>query len=385
MMRLALSSNFPMHTQKTKNGEYTPVPWEGAVCAMCTSELDCRNKDEFCNIKGCCEKGECATDADCLTIASTNPYYRVPGVDSYGYDLNPMHPQDNETVLRAACDTNKDCVAYNSYGMIKYGLQPTPLWISQPPLPGLSPWALYVKKNALLEKNPHVLMTNTIKTYCSKDANKINQRSGDATNRLSDRDITGVCRQCLVCDADTDCPEATMCDLEAKCCVNNPCYTATPEKGAWVDGHYSRDPQCDCPAEKPYCCLFNSSDIYSAYCSATSCASMDKLKACAYICEDPHQLFDAVICKANQRCCNQSEGTPACCSPGSDCGAQSNACMANQPMVKCAATAPFADVDCFASQTCCNADTSAPPVCCSNVLQTCSPRGNACSAKTKQQ
>jgi hypothetical protein len=59
--------------------------------------------------------------------------------------------------------------------------------------------------------------------------------------------------------------------------------------------------------------------------------------------------------------------------------------MANQPMVKCAATAPFADVDCFASQTCCNADTSAPPVCCSNVLQTCSPRGNACSAKTKQQ
>jgi hypothetical protein len=205
------------------------------------------------------------------------------------------------------------------------------------------------------------------------------------TTGLSDRDITGVCRQCLVCAADTDCPEATMCDLEVNCCVNNPCFTATPEKGTWVDGHYSREPQCECPTDKPYCCLSNSSNSYSAFCSERPCASLDKLKACGYICEDPHQLFDAVMCKANQRCCNQSEGAPTCCSPGSDCGQNSNACSANHPMVKCAATAPFTDVDCFSSQTCCNSDTSAPPVCCNNVSQSCSPTGNTCFVQKTQQ
>ena len=363
---LALAANFPVQTQENSNGGYVPVPWNNVACAPCTSELDCRAKDQRCNSHGCCEAGECATDEDCFSQFSRDSYYRVPSFDSFGYDINPMHPQDNPIILDAACSTNPECVAYTAYGMIKYELQPANTWLSQPPIPGLPPWVMYIKKNALDNKDPRIKMTHGVKTYCAR----MNQNETGVVNY---RNTTGVCRQCLECATHDDCPNSAVCDPTSNCCVNNPCYTATPENGEWVDGHYSRDPQCVCTDDKPFCCLTDPNNAQSAFCSETPCSAQNRVMACSYICEDPHQKFDAVVCKANQRCCNNGSGAPVCCSEGTDCAVEENQCMehADPKLVKCPATPPFEDVFCFPGQLCCNEVKEAPPSCCNNPTAGC--------------
>lgn len=402
--RLALASNFPSKTQETPNHDYIPVPWNDAACAPCISELDCRANDQYCSKDGCCTRGECKTDNDCSALFSRNPYYAVPSFESFGHDLNSLHPQDNPTVLQAACSVNPGCVAYNSYGMLKHELEPTSGWISQPPITGLAPWITYIKKTELDNKNPHIKMKHGIKTFCSRTASHVNSHNVDNLQPNSEtefnyRDITGVCRQCLYCEADTDCPSSTICNTGNNCCVNNPCFTATPENGKWVDAHYSREPQCVCPDDKPFCCLNDPENIHSVLCSAVPCDSLDKHTACSYICEDPHKQFDAVICKANQRCCNAAGGAPICCSPGSDCNnptSSSNQCETitlpaphdnatdsqYNGLVKCASLSKkFDDIYCFPTQTCCNQIDTHPPVCCNNPAAGCHPNtdgGNTC-------
>ena len=409
--RVALASNFPVKIQETTNHDYIPVPWNNATCAPCTSELDCRALDQFCNRDGCCFQGECKTDEDCFALFSNEPYYSVRSFESFGNDLNPLHPQDNPTVLKAACSINPACVAYNSYGMLKHDLQPASSWISQPPITGLAPWITYIKKTELDNKNPHIKMTRGIKTFCSRSVNAVNSHSTSkpATNGeepFNFRDVTGICRTCLNCESDNDCPSSTICNKNSNCCVNNPCYSATPENGKWVNAHYSRDSQCVCPEDKPFCCLNDPENIHSTLCSATSCDLIDKHTACSYICEDPRKQFDAVFCKANQRCCNAAEGAPVCCSPGTDCnnptspGNQCEAVTVTTPsadagagdhtprdstrdgLVTCASKSKkFEDVFCFPTQLCCNNIDTHPPVCCNNPAAGCHPDtdgGNGC-------
>jgi hypothetical protein len=310
-LSLATAANFPVKTLQLTTNQYVPAPYEKDNCSPCVSELDCRSLDEFCNAQGCCAKGQCSTDGDCAAMSLLDRYYTVPGFDSIGYDLNPLHPQDNQKVLRTACDVNPDCVAYTSYGMLKHTVSPVTAWIPQPSIRGLAPWIMYIKKTAINEKDPRIRMTTGVREFCQP------QNDVDAQSYLN-----GLCRQCVTCSADTDCPDSTVCDTTSSCCVNNPCYSATSENGKWVDGHYSRDPQCDCPADKPYCCLDNSQDVHSAFCSDVPCTERRKVRACSYICESENGKYDSVMCLANQRCCNASKdpavpGPPTCCAAGS--------------------------------------------------------------------
>lgn len=328
--RLANATNFPKKTLRVKKHEYVTTPYEDENCSSCTSELDCRRADEFCNAQGCCVKGKCATDADCQSLSSLNHYYTVPGFDSFGYDLNPLHPQDNPKVLRSACDVNPACVGYTSYGMLKHGIQPAAAWTTEPAITGMTPWIMYLKKTAVDQKNPNILMAKGVKEFCAP------QNSFHADGSY----LNGLCRQCLVCSSNADCPESTVCDTVRECCVNNPCFTATPEKGKWVDGRYDREPQCDCPADKQYCCLDNPEDVHSAFCSAVPCTQVRKVLACSYLCEDSGGTYDAVMCKANQQCCNAPDaGPPVCCTgtgTGTPCSMSGGA---NQCAVAAAAPA----------------------------------------------
>ena len=302
--RLANATNFPKKTLKIKTHEFLTMPYADDNCSSCTSELDCQAEDEFCNAQGCCVKGECRTNAECQALSALNHYYNVPGFDSFGYDLNALHPQDNPKVLRSACDVNPACVGYTSYGMLKSGIQPAALWITEPAINGMAPWIIYLKKTAVDQKNPNIKMTTGVKEFCAL-------QSKDQTDGSY---LKGLCRQCVACNSNDDCPESSVCDTERECCVNNPCYTATPEKGEWVDGHYDREPQCDCPNDKRYCCQNDAQNVHSAFCSAVPCMQVRKMLACSYLCEDSGGTYDAVMCKANQQCCNAANaGPPVCC------------------------------------------------------------------------
>lgn len=390
--RVALATNFPKKTLKTQTNEYIPAPWNDAFCAPCISELDCPLSEEYCGKDNCCTRGECRTDEDCFAFFSQEKYYKVPGFESFGHDLNPLYPQDNTTVLEAECSINPTCVGYNSYGMLKHHLEPSSAWISQPPLKGLLPWITYIKKTELDNKNPNIKMTHGIKSFCSRPVNAIG--GGDletGETGINYRDLTGMCRQCLQCDADTDCPSSEICNTVKHCCVSNPCFTATAENGKWVDAHYAREPQCVCPDDKPFCCLTDRDNVNSASCSADPCDALDRITACSYICESPDKKFDAVFCKANQRCCNKADGPPVCCSPGSDCSSNStspnNQCEAvtlppvahgtdadstHNGLVKCASLSKyFDDVYCFPTQLCCNQNDTRAPVCCNDPAGGC--------------
>jgi hypothetical protein len=387
--RVALATNFPKKTEKTHNNDFVAVPWNDAFCAPCISELDCPRPEEYCGKDNCCTRGECRTDEDCFAFYAQDKYYKVPGFESFGYDLNPLFPQDNTAVLEAECSVNPKCVAYNSYGMLKHHLEPASAWIQQPPLKGLTPWITYIKKSELDGKNPNIKMTHGVKSFCSRPV--ANNQNSDT--ELNYRDLDGMCRQCLFCEADSDCPNSEMCNTVQNCCVNNPCFTATAENGKWVDAHYSREPQCDCPDDKPHCCLSDRDNIYSAQCSAVPCDAIDRLVACSYICESPTKQFDSVFCKANQRCCNKGNGPPMCCSHGSDCSSSStNQCepvtlppdvadSTHTGLVKCPSLSKrYDDVYCFPTQTCCNQIDTEPPVCCNNPAAGChsGPGANGC-------
>lgn len=357
--RVAVAGNFPVPTLMSPNQTYAATPWRTQSCALCSSELDCRMEDEYCGSDGCCHKGECVQDDDCAQQDALNQYYRVDSYDSFGANINPQNPQNDLTLTKTLCDVNPLCVGYNSYGYLKHTIPPPQLWMPQPPVQGVVPWSLYIKKSATQGKAPKVQLPYGIKQYCTQ--------THPPTTRFATP--TGLCRQCIGCERDSDCPDAAVCSSPPGCCVNNPCFTATPEDGRWVDGGYSREPQCECAPDQPYCCLQDAANLHSATCSATPCEQQDRVRACAYVCEDPNKKFDAVMCKANQRCCTGKEGPPVCCAPTTDCDAgATNACTPQPvPLTECADKrgAPYSSVFCAPSEICCNAN-KAPPSCCNN-------------------
>lgn len=371
--RIALAGNFPVPTVATENQTHEPTPWRSTTCAFCTSELDCRLKDEYCGSDGCCHKGECVQDDDCVQQDALQPYYRVDGFDSLGSNINPMNPQNDLALVQKLCDVNPDCVAYNSYGLLKYSISPPHLWTPQPStsaLPELTPWSLYIKKTATQGSGAKVKLPRGVKQYC--------------TPSPPGKDfalMTGLCRQCIGCSTDNECPDSTLCNTKQGCCVNNPCYVATPEAGTWVDGRYARENQCDCATDEPYCCLRNPADIHSAFCSKQPCDVVDKVRACSYICEDPKRKHDAVVCKGNQYCCNGKDGAPVCCSGGCG-GGSTNQCLKSTGLIECKAAVgtPYESAYCTQSQKCCN-DAQAPPVCCNRPELGCYQTGtqNGCN------
>lgn len=366
-VRVASARNFPVPTINYPDDAYGPQPWTAYTCSPCSSERDCPSPFEFCSYIGCCMPGECETDADCESIDATETYYKVNNFSSVGASINSLHPQDNLYVTRKACDVNSDCVGYDSYGYIKARIQPPALWLPAPPVKDLPPWVLYIKKSATEGNNPQVQLMNGIKNFCARaPATKLPQGANLAM---------GMCRQCLTCKADSDCPASTVCDETLNCCVSNPCYIAKPELGKWVDGQYTREPQCaNCGADEKYCCLADYRNPLSGYCSKQPCSTQQQVRACSYICEDPQGKHDAIMCRANQRCCNDFDGAPVCCSPGSDCNSGnghalgnggSNACIKDERAHKCE-TPGFPPLTCFGSQTCCNANTEKAPSCCAH-------------------
>lgn len=368
--RIATGSNFPVPTQQQPGFTYTPLPWEQTSCTWCESNSDCRSPMEYCDFDGCCHAGQCLKDSDCVEASNKLKYFELKGFDSFGNDSNAQHPQDNRTLLETACDVNPDCIAYTAYGFLKHKIEPPEFWDQQPPIPGLPQWVMYLKKSALEQKNANVGLVHGMKIYCGSP--EFAAYGGVGGN------ITGVCRDCLACEKDEDCPISTSCN-EKGCCVNNPCYTATPEDGEWIDGHYSRSNQCVCSNGEKYCCLADPGNVFSAYCSKKPCKEDNNIMACAYVCEDPERKFDAVMCKANERCCNTGPGAPICCAPGSDCNtgdSHENTCTAGT-MKKCEGSGNFQDILCFHSQTCCN-NAQGPPVCCNDPHACRSGETNIC-------
>jgi hypothetical protein len=357
--RVAVAANFPVPTLMTPNKQFVPTPWRRTSCALCSSELDCRLKDEYCASDGCCRKGECMDNSDCEEQDSLNQYYRVDNFDSLGSDINPLNPQNDLSLTKKLCDESPNCVGYNSYGLLKYTIRPPDLWTPQPPLEELTPWSLYIKKSATVGKSPKVNLPSGIKQFCKLTTPPSPQFATP----------TGRCHNCLGCASDDECPDATVCNMASGCCVNNPCFVASPLKGRWVDGRYVRENACDCPGGEPYCCLANEGDQGSAYCSSQPCELSDHVRACSYICEDPTKQHDAVMCKGNERCCNTRGGPPTCCAASSDCAmdAKVNQCSTTPvKLTECAAAAgsSFKSVMCKPSEICCNGTTIAPPVCC---------------------
>lgn len=370
-VRAAVGANFPMPAVSVNQKSVkAPHPWDTAACSACSSELDCRSNFEFCAPNGCCERGECETDAQCSALFGNNPYYTIQGFDSYGSDINPLHPHDSITVLKTACDSNPDCVGFTSYGLMKHTVQHPRFWYEEPPIPDLPHWTLYLKKTAVDQQHPQMKLPKGIKSYCSMPYTTSQQHDFDRSPSL----IRGTCKTCLACSSDDDCPNADVCDTTVGCCVNNPCYVATAENGKWIDGHYSRDPQCNCPPNQKFCCLSNFNDPLSAYCSETPCSEQDAVRACMYICEDPSGKYDSTMCKANEVCCNRGDGPPGCCPKDHPCSDSSNACSSTtvEPQL-CAAPkgTKFRDVYCAANEQCCNSQPDAPPVCCSDKKLGC--------------
>lgn len=368
-VRVAVSGNFPVPAQQTPNQTFTPTPWKRTSCALCTSELDCRLPNEYCGADGCCHLGECDQDDDCVTQDVLNQYYKIDNFDSLGSDINPLNPQNDLTVTKTLCDVNPSCVGYNSYGVLKYAIRSPAQWTPQPPVDKLVPWSLYIKKTAVQGEEPQVVLPGGVKQFCGRTVPPPSQFSVPK----------GRCQQCLGCGSDDDCPDSTVCNLVHGCCVNNPCFEATAEEGRWVDGRYSRENECDCPGGEPYCCLAVPTNPHSAYCSTEPCETQDKVRACSYICEDPKKQFDAVMCRANERCCNSGDGAPVCCGADSDCaGGQANACLRTKvTLTECAGAPGFPSVYCRPSELCCNVSTTGPPECCSQLSLGCYTGGEA--------
>ena len=363
-VRVAMASNFPVATARLPNDAFGAQPWTLFTCAPCSTERDCRSPFEFCNPNGCCVEGECGSNEDCEHQQATEPYYKLNNFESMGGSINSLHPQDDAYVTRKVCDVNPDCVGYNSYGYAKHTIQPPKLWYAQPPVRDLPPWELYIKKSALAGENPKVKLPQGIKTYCEPMPST---RESQEAAKKSANFVTGVCRQCLKCKGDDDCPASTVCDEVKECCVNNPCYVATPEYGKWIDGRYPRENQCaGCKDDEPYCCLADHRNPLSGYCSKEACAKKEQVRACSYVCEARDNSADAIMCKANQRCCNLKNGAPQCCSPGYDCSPDGNGCVKDEKRRTCSVSG-YNPITCFGSQTCCNKNKNQPPHCCTGA------------------
>ena len=369
--RLATSENFPMPTQNGDGATALPLPWQNSDCSPCVFDSQCNSQHEYCGPERCCIEGVCTTNDDCRLQAEDETYNIFRGYDSFGYDLNPFQPYDDLKVAQDICDDNPKCVGYNSYGVLKYKIMKPSLWIDKPPVADLPPWILYLKKAKKDVKDPKtnqlvIDLPRGINTFCAlptpvgrscsqcaKDTiglkcisdtlqsdvcsdfltptdpssgcppNSSLCRSEDLPNPM------GICRECLACEDTKDCPDSNICKLG--CCVNNPCYTAVAVNGMWTDNQFSRVPQCDCPATKPYCCQQDTYNWESNICSDKPCHSINMLQACQYICNATDHKHDSIMCLATQSCCNSHTGAPMCCTTCDlKAGDNKNACLSDR-------------------------------------------------------
>lgn len=384
--RTASSTNFPV---PLKLGKY-PMPWENSACVTCMHDTECQNPDEFCGHNGCCQVGRCHLQVDCERQANASNYIPIPNYDSFGYDLNPFQPYNNIEQAEKRCTENPDCVAYNSYGYLKYKVVAPAFWETQPPIAKLLPWVLYLKKTKL-ENNTS--STSIATPYGVKQFCDLNHTVMDTT--------AGICRNCLQCKETIDCPQSAHCN--SGCCVSNPCYTATAVGGGWDDNEFSRTQQCNCPASKPHCCQNDPMDIgsqaggiFPVTCSDIPCEYIGKKLACGYLCNSMDDKHDSVMCKADETCCNAGSGGPICCGSLSGCsGASSginattatntlddpqkselaptaakliNACN-TPPAIFCQSKdAEYSSRMCDLNQSCCNTHLG-PPTCCSEGFE----------------
>ena len=297
--RLALQRNFPTNVKVYNNLKTgLPQPWEDRGFKLCFNNYEC-NPDEYCTAKNKCLEGSCQTDAECTYLHQDDLYMDIQGYDSLGYDINPFEPYVNKNAAQEACDANPKCVAYNSYGYLKYQLQDKHLWVQQPVLSGLRQWALYPKI--------HKLQT--------KDINALQKPVYKCRNADSDRKIKGVCHTCIECNSNDSCPSGTLC--VDGCCAANNCYIADVEDGKWVNGRYDTSSQCNCQSkETPYCCRDGIDTSEVAKCYKDSCASLGKYSACKYMCLAKNSNFNSKFCKADESCCNSGTQEQMCCPSG---------------------------------------------------------------------
>ena len=366
--RVATSANYPVPLKLNKY----PNPWEHSSCVTCVHDAECQQSDQFCGSTGCCTSGKCHSDLDCDLQDLRAEYITINNYDSFGYDLNPFQPYDNLEEAEKRCTENTACVAYNSYGFLKYKVEAPVLWETQPPIQRLLPWILYLKKNKLNNNKPSdaIAIPYGIKRFC------------DLNHAVSDAAVNenvGICRHCLQCKETTDCPSSAHCN--SGCCVSNPCYTATPVGGGWDDVGFSRAPQCNCPSNKPYCCRNDTGRNTNAVasggdgndtppsvmCSDVTCERVGKKLACGYLCNARDDKHDSVMCKADETCCNAGTGGPMCCGPLSGCNATSAANACNTPPAKLCESkdAEYYSSMCDPGQTCCNSHLG-PATCCND-------------------
>lgn len=378
--RFATSSNFPV---PLKFGKY-PRPWEHSSCITCVHDTECEDPNQYCGSTGCCTTGRCHAKADCDRQEFIADYTVINNYDSFGYDLNPFQPYNDVAEAKQRCTDNPNCVAYNSYGYLKYKVVAPALWETQPPIENLLPWVLYLKKNKLNDDQPSdsIAIPYGIKRFC------------DLNHDVSDAAIAenvGICRHCLQCKESTDCPSSAHCN--SGCCVSNPCYTATAVGEGWDDNGFSRTPQCNCPASKPHCCLndpLDAGDITSAgvTCSEKTCELQGKRLACGYLCNSLDTKHNSIMCMADQTCCNTGLDGPVCCGAASGCAATAphNACKTPPAQLCESKDADYDSRMCDPGQTCCNAYKGAA-TCCSEGYE-CVPdarrKMNKCVVKQDQ-
>lgn len=311
--RLALSREFPVKAVITPDWKMAvPQPWAGIAYKLCQNDFDCKT-NEYCSSQNRCIVGSCYDDKECQDLHQDDTYQIISGYDSFGYDLNPFEPITDMVAAKEACDANNKCVAYNSYGFLKYRIQERDLWIQQPPIPDLPDWTLNIKMSKFDLNDPtiHAVIPLRKPSFWCRNADKKNK-------------VKGVCHQCLEClesDNNTNsvvkCPKGTYCS--GGCCVNNSCYVAdVDENNKWVNGRYDDGPQCHCQTkDKPYCCRDSDDPHEVAKCYSQSCQSMGKYKACKYLCLPPHSDFNDKFCMADETCCNNGVGEQECCYGGS--------------------------------------------------------------------
>lgn len=309
--RLANSRNFPVSVlRQEKDNTAVPQPWSLHRCAPCIYDSQCDDPTEFCDVTNCCTGGRCNNVNDCAAQFRERAYHTVRGYDTFGYDLNPFQPFDDLTEAQDACNSNSECVAYNSYGFLKYRVMSPALWVQEPVIEDLPPWVLYIKKRSVGDSDV-VDLRYGMNLFCAgpEFGTKPRQDTDFATD-------SGICRECVQCkETEFDCPPGTLCS--DGCCVNNPCYTASVEGGVWVDAQYDTADLCDCPEDLPYCCMDALADYKSVGCYKNSCAERNKVMACRYICNAPDENFDSVMCMATEACCNtDKDGPPVCCEKG---------------------------------------------------------------------
>lgn len=365
----ATVTTFPSPVEEISDDQYRITPWDSNICTRCVFDSDCPGPLTICGFDSCCIDKKCYDDTDCGKEADA-AFYTVKGVNAESSNLNPLQPFDDPQNAAVECLNSSECVAYNSLGYMKDWLPPPSLWQLKPMVEGLPDWALYLKKTVVDDPNDNrIQLKHGIRTFCKFQGTDV------------DNTPYGMCASCIECQQDDDCPINDLC--ANNCCVNNPCLTADVYNDEWVNIRYDRDPQCNCPPDKPHCCLANKNDTRSFFCSDKPCWKQQRLPACAYMCEDSFEKFLPQMCNANQRCCNANDDfPPVCCTMGTNCGTDetgANICV-NAPAFLCGGDDDTPAVTCVPSSICCNDIPTSPGKCCDPETEQCDTEhgGNVC-------